>query len=225
MSKQTTKLNAVEHAQKIVDELKAKRDATVAATRSDEAEMANISYEAHTGDQKAAAKLETLRERALRRNDELSSIDVAIKVAERKLAAAKADEVAAEQKRIAAEARLIIDRIDSLFASADTHFKQAFDALKAADGRIEELHARGFAFPTAIQIRTNALFALQTYLMALPKYWWNELAHGGVRFLAPHARCSFQQCWSKMAASIGREIAARLGETKQKQKDGENVAA
>ena len=107
-------------------------------------------------------------------------------------------------------------RIDSLFASADKHLTLALDALKAADGRIEELHRLGFAFPTAIQVRTNALFALQTYLMALPKYWWNELAHGGVRFLAPHERRSFQQFWSQMAGSIGREIAARLGE-KQKE--------
>ena len=219
MTKTATKLNAVEHAQKIVDELKAKRDATIAATRADETEMAGIAYEAHTGDQKAAAKLETLRERALRRNDELSSIDSAIAVAERKLTAAKADEVAAEQKRIAAEARLIIDRVDSLFASADKHLALALDALKAADGRIEELHARGFAFPTAIQVRTSALFALQTYLMALPKYWWNELSHGGLRFLAPHERRSFQHFWSQMAGSIGREIAQRFGELKQKDGD------
>jgi len=223
MSKQTTKLNAVENAQKTLHELEAKRDAVAAFSQNDERELEAVAFAAHTGDQKASAKLETLKDRALRRDLELKSIDAAIAVAKQNVEAAKADEVAAEQKRIAAEARLIIDRVDSLFASADKHLALALDALKAADGRIEELHARGFAFPTAIQVRTSALFALQTYFMALPKYWFNELSHGGLRFLAPHERRSFQQFWSQMATSIGREIAQRLGEVKQK--DGENVAA
>jgi len=222
MSKQTTKLNAVENAQKTLHELEAKRDAVAAFSQNDERELEAVAFAAHTGDQKASAKLETLKDRALRRDLELKSIDAAIAVAKQNVEAAKADEVAAEQKRIAAEARLIIDRVDSLFASADKHLALALDALKAADGRIEELHARGFAFPTAIQVRTSALFALQTYLMALPKYWWNELSHGGLRFLAPHERRSFQHFWSQMAGSIGREIGQRLG---TKQKDGENVAA
>jgi hypothetical protein len=223
MTKTATKLNAVEHAQKILHELESKRDAVTASGQNDQSELESVAFAAHTGDQKAAAKLETLKERTLRRDLELKSVDAAIAVAQQNVEAAKAAELAAEQKRIAEEARVIVDRVDSLFASADKHLTLAFDALKAADARIEELHVRGFAFPTAIQVRTNALFALQTYLMALPKYWWNELAHGGVRFLAPHERRSLQQCWSKMAGSIGREIAARLGETKQK--DGENVAA
>src|SRR5262249_35664885 len=119
-----------------------------------------------------------------------------------------------EQKRCAAEAKVIVDRIDSLFASADVHFKQAMDALAAADARIEELHGLGFAFPTAVQLRANAIYALETALMSLPKYLWNELARGSVRFLAPGQRRTFSQFWSEMSASLGREIAARLGETK-----------
>jgi hypothetical protein len=217
MSKQTTKLSAVEHAYKTLHELEAKRAAVTASRQNDERELEAVAFAAHTGDQKAAAKLETLKERALRRDLELKSVDAAIAVAKQNVETAKADEATAEQKRTAEAARVIVDRIDSLFASADKHLALALDALKAADARIEELHACGFAFPTAIQTRTNALFALQTYLMALPKYWWNELSHGGVRFLAPHERRSFQQFWSQMAKSIGREIAARLGETKQKE--------
>src|SRR5262249_46925300 len=103
------------------------------------------------------------------------------------------------------------------FASADTHFKEAFDALKAADSRIEELHRLGFAFPTALQVRANVIYALETCLMSLPKYLWNELSHHSLRFLAPGQRRTFSQFWSQMSASLGREIAARLGETKQKE--------
>jgi len=208
------KLSAID-AQKLVDQLAAKAAELATQASSDQREIESIALAAHTGCEKSRAKLETIRE--LRRAMDLTGIDAAIKEARRNVESAEAAEAAAAQKRIAAEARLIIDRIDSLFASADKHLTLALDALKAADGRIEELHRLGFAFPTAIQVRTNALFALQTYLMALPKYWWNELSAGGVRFQAPHERRSFQQFWAQMSASLGREIAQRLGESKQKE--------
>src|SRR5262249_1935893 len=176
-----------------------------------------IALAAHTGDQRAAAKLETIRERELRRQLDLTGIDAAITAAKQNVESAKANEAAAEQKRLAGEARVIVDRIGSLFEAADTHFKQAFDALKAADGRIEELHRLGFAFPTALQIRANVIYALETCLMSLPKYLWNELSRSGVRFLAPGQRRTFSQFWSQMSASLGREIATRLGETKRKE--------
>ena len=77
MSKQTTKLNAVENAQKTLHELEAKRDAVTASRQNDERELEAVAFAAHTGDQKAAAKLETLKERALRRDLELKSVDAA----------------------------------------------------------------------------------------------------------------------------------------------------
>src|SRR5262249_30765029 len=144
-----TKVSA-DDAQKIVDQLESKA-AELAETRaSDERELASISFAAHASeDQKALARLETIKARAIRHESDLRSIDAAIAEAKRNVESAKADEAAAEQKRCAAEARVIVDRIDSLFASADTHFKQAMDALAAADKRIEELHLLGFQYPTA----------------------------------------------------------------------------
>jgi hypothetical protein len=214
----TKKPSALENAQKILHDLETKKADLAASCNADQRELESIAFAAHAAaDQKALARLETIKSRAVNREADMKSLDAAIAEAKRNVESAKANEAAAEQKRLAGETRVIVDRIDSLFASADTHFKQAFDALKAADGRIEELHVRGFAFPTAIQVRASALFALQTYLMTLPKYWWNELSHGGVRFQAPHERRSFQQCWSQMATSIGREIGQRLGESKQKE--------
>jgi hypothetical protein len=214
--------NPIEAAEKVLANLIAKRS-EVAAYSADELQMGEVAYLAQMGDEKAVAKLEVLQKLANQRREQLSVLDPAIATAKLKLAQARANEVATEQRRAIEEARVIVDRIDSLFASADKHLTLALDALKAADGRIEELHVRGFSFPTAIQVRTNALFALETYLMALPKYWWNELSHGGVRFLAPHHRRSFRQFWAQTAKSLEREIAARLGAVKQK--DGENVAA
>src|SRR5262249_55502381 len=150
----------VTDAQKVLEQLEARKAEFIAARANDEATMASVSYEAHTGSEKSAAMLETLRDRAIRRDLELQNIDSAIAEAKRRVAAAQEAEAQAERKRCATEARVVIDRIDSLFASADTHFKQAFDALNAADDRIEELHRLGFDFPTAVQLRANIIYAL-----------------------------------------------------------------
>src|SRR5262249_61027378 len=101
-------------------------------------EMESVALAAHTGDEKAAAKLETIRERELRRQLDLTGIDAAIKAAQRNAESAKADEAAAEMKRNAKEARVIVDRIGELYASADLHCRQALEALAAADGRVNE---------------------------------------------------------------------------------------
>src|SRR5262249_25318878 len=155
------------------------------------ADMASVSYAAHTGDQKAEAKLETLRDRAIRRDLEAQNLDSAIAEAKRRVAAAQADEAAAEQKQNAAQARVVVERIDELYASADVHFKQAMDALEAAEARIEEVHRLGFPYPTAVQLRANIIFALETFLVRLPKYMWDELSHGGLRYPSPAQRRTF----------------------------------
>jgi len=209
----TNKLSELENAQTILNNLETKAAEMAASRAADESELAALSFPAHAAsDQKALARLETIKQRAANREADMKSLDIALAVAKRNVETAKANEAAAEQRQHAGEARVIVDRIDSLFASADVHFKQAFEALKAADGRIEELHGLGFQYPTAVQLRANVIYALETSLMSLPKYLWQELSRGGLRFLAPGQRRTFSQFWSQMSASLGREIATRLGE-------------
>jgi len=207
-------MNEVQKSEAVIADLETKRAACVKRGTELADERAGVALDAHTGNAKARKRLDEINAAIAAHGSELASFDAAIAVAQRNVESAKANEAAAEQKRCAAEARVIVDRIDSLFASADVHFKQAFDALKAADARIEELHRLGFAFPTAVQLRANIIYALETCLMALPKYLWQELSRGGLRFLAPGQRRTFSQFWSQMSSSLGREIAARLGETK-----------
>lgn len=214
MAKNTRTTNdPVETAERTLRELQEKHDRLAEAGKADDAQAADLAFRAHTGDLRAAAQIETLTDRSLKRGYELKSIASAISVAQQKLAEAKQAQAQAVARKQAEEAREIVDRIDSLFASADKHLAMAFDALKAADGRIEELHRLGFTFPTANQVRLNAAFALQTYLMTLPKYWFNELQHSGVRFLAPGERRMFSQFWARMVEPITRGLAARMDET------------
>src|SRR5262249_4139586 len=217
MAKTTTKLSSID-AQKIVDDLEVRRADSAAQPAADQREIESIALAAHTGDQRAAAKLETIRERELRRQLDLTGIDAALTAAKRNVEAAKADEAAAEMKRCAREARVIVDRIDSLFASAASDFRKAMAALTPADKRIEELHQLGFQYPTAVQLRANVVYALETCMTALPKYLWDELSRGGLRYPSPGQRRTFSKFWTDMSANLSREIANRLGESTNKER-------
>jgi len=217
-TKTTTKLSDLENAQKILNQIEAKAAELSASRASDERELASLSFAAHgDADQKAFARLETIKARMVKRDLDMKSIEAALAEAQRRLAAAQEAEAAAEQRQNAAQARIVVERIDELFASADIHFKQAMDALEAAESRIEEVHRLGFAYPTAVQLRANSIFALETCMTRLPKYMWDELSRGGLRYPSPSQRRTFSQFWAAMSATLGREIASRLGEKHNKE--------
>src|SRR5262249_25636972 len=145
----------VEKAETVIADLEAKRAACVKRGTELADERAAVALDAHTGNVKARKRLDEINAANAAHGRELASLGAAIKAAGESLKKAEAAAALEADRKLAAEARVIVDRIDSLFASADTHFKQAFEALKAADGRIEELHQLGFAFPTALQVRMN----------------------------------------------------------------------
>jgi len=202
----------VKKAETVIADLEAKRAACVKRCTELADERAAVALYAHTGNTKARKRLDEINAAIATHESELASLGAAIKAAGESLKKAEAAAALEADRKLAGEARVIVDRIESLFASADLHFKQAFEALKAADTRIEELRQLGFAFPTALQVRMNARFAFMTYLVALPKYWWNEIQYAGVQYPSPAERRTFSQFWSKMSASLSREIANRLGE-------------
>jgi len=211
----TTRLSELENAQTILNNLESKAAELAASRAADEQELAQISFAAHASeDQKALARLETIKSRVVKREVDAKSLESAIAEAARRVAAAKDAEAQAGQKQNAEAAKVIVDRIDDLFASADMHFKQAMDALEAAHARIEEVHGLGFAYPTAVQLRANIIYALETCMARMPKYLWDELSRGGLRYPSPAQRRTFSQFWAAMSATLGREIATRLGETK-----------
>jgi hypothetical protein len=207
----------VKKAETVIADLEAKRAACVKRGTELADERAAVALDAHTGNTKARKRLDEINAAIATHESELASLGAAIKAAGESLKKAEAAAALEADRKLAGEARIVVDRIDELFASADTHFKQAFEALKAADTRIEELRQLGFAFPTALQVRMNARFAFMTYLLALPKYWWNELQYAGVQYPSPAERRTFSQFWQQMSAALGREIAQRLGEAKQKE--------
>src|SRR5262249_1793265 len=103
MAKNVTKLSELENAAKVLNELEAKQTELVASCANDAAAMADASYEAFTGNEKAAARLEALRERAIRSELEAKNLASAIAEAKRRVIAAQGAEAQAEEARVAGE--------------------------------------------------------------------------------------------------------------------------
>src|SRR6516165_8739895 len=120
----TKKLSAID-AQKIVDQLESKA-AELAETRaSDERELASISFAAHASeDQKALARLETIKARAVKRELDAKSLDAAI------AEATKVAEEIAELAGIVREAGARADKALTQFITASNDIKKCIAALQ-----------------------------------------------------------------------------------------------
>ena len=86
----------------------------------------------------------------------------------------------------------------------------ALNGLTAFERGVVELHQKGVAFPTDVQLRLGMVAVLGTWLQQLPKMWFNELA-GGVRFLAPAQRKTALSYWAQLEPSLRNAIGQRLG--------------
>ena len=213
MSKQTTKLGAVEHAHKTLHELEAKRGAIAASGQNDQSELESVAFAAHTGDQKAAAKLETLKERALRRDLELKSVDAAIAVAKQNVETAKQAEAQTQARKVAREllkrARVIVEHARTL----DDANAIRVEASRAIADELTEMrslaHGIGLFVPSHEQLFAMASRADQTATMQTP--WAREVGE----HLPPNQRrdhMSYAQSWH---VAITKAAAALLDEDKQ----------
>jgi hypothetical protein len=217
MTKTATKLNAIEHAQKIIDELQAKHSAITAAGKADDAEMAAIAFASHTGDAKAAAKLETLTDRALRREHELKSIAAAISVAQRKLAEAQQAE-AAEVERLAATELLGLCKVlREAGQQADDALNVLGEAAATMGDTIAAINRLGVTHPSSMQLVSLGERSIRTALRTQP---WARAFED----VPPAERRNFASFVNAWAVSLEQDVNAKINHLKQ-QKDGSPRAA
>jgi len=210
MAKNATKLSAPEHAEKVLHELEAKQADLTASRASDESEMASVSYEAHTGNEKAAAKLETLRERALRRDLELKNIASAIQVAKERVALAQAEEAKAEQRRVAMEIQRLTKELREAGKLADEGLAMFLDATNAMHHIVSRFSTFGLGNPSAIQFVSLGERATRTVLM-------ETAFKRAFEVLPPGQRQSFASFTAEWAVMLDKATSAKLEQTKQKE--------
>jgi len=216
-AKQTPNENPIEAAERILAELQAKQDRTVKAREADDRELGSVSYAAlAAGDKDAAEKLERVKDRALRRDLEIKAIRSAIAQAQHNLAEAQADEARADQRRVALQARSLLASLRDAGKTCDealATFAAGSDVMKRV---IQEINTLGFHHPTGMQYMSLGERAVRTALV-------NTAFSRAFEAIRPSERQEFNDFVGKWCVALEREIAQRLGETKQK--DGENVAA
>jgi len=197
----TKQLSAID-AQKIVDQLESKA-AELAETRaSDERELASISFAAHASeDQKALARLETIKARAVKRELDARSLDAAIAEAKRRVVEAQADAAAADQRRVALQARSLLASLRDAGKTCDealATFAAGSDVMRRI---IQEINALGFHHPTGMQYMSLGERAVRTALV-------NTAFSRAFEAIPPSERQEFNDFVGKWCISLEREIAA-----------------
>jgi hypothetical protein len=209
-AKQTANENSTEAAEKVLADLVAKRDSVAQARAADEAAMADVAFEAHTGDQRAEAKLETLKERVLRKDLELRSIDSAVQVAKEKVALAQAEEAKANEKRVALEIQRLTKELREAGKLADEGLAMFLDATNAMHHVVSRFSSLGLGNPSAVQFVSLGERAVRTVLM-------ETVFRRAFEHLGPAERKSFGSFTAEWAAMLDKATAAKLEQTKQKE--------
>jgi hypothetical protein len=208
-AKQTANENPIEAAERILAELQAKQDKTVKAREADDRELGSVSYAAlAAGDKDAAEKLEHVKERALRRDLEIKAIQSAIAQAQQNLVEAKADEAAADQRRVALEIQRLAKELREAGKLADEGLAMFLDATNVMQHIVSRFSTLGLGNPSAIQFVSLGERATRTVLM-------ETAFKRAFEVLPPGQRQSFASFTAEWAVMLDKVTSAKLEQTKQ----------
>jgi len=204
MSKTATKKLSVIDAQKIVDDLEAKAAELAASSAADQRELEAISFEAHASeDQKALARLETIKSRVVKREVDARSIDSAITEAKRRVVSAQDAERQAEEARVASELQELAQMMREVGAKCDHALKQFVEASNDLRKIIGATNQRGLGNPSAQQLQSLGERAIRGALVNTP--YAKAFEH-----LAPRERQDFALFTGSWASAIERFASQKL---------------
>jgi len=210
MAKTATKLSPREHAEQTLHELEAKQAELAASRENDEAEMASVSYAAHTGDQKAEARLETLRSRAIRRDLEAKNLASAIEEAKRRVTAAKDAEGRAEEQRVAEELLELSQMMREAGKKCDKALKLLAEGSNELRKVVQATNQRGMGNPSAQQLQSLGSRAILGTIINSP--YAKDFPH-----IAPAERKNFATFTEAWASMVERAVSAKLQTNKQEE--------
>jgi hypothetical protein len=203
----TDNLN-LEKATAIVTRLEEKRAECIRQGTDLADERANVALAAHTGDTKAAKRLQEIHQAIATHSSELASIDAALRAAgdrvERERQAVEGEAAranAVEIRKLLASFVEAAKDCDALLADFNTSVDELRQALSA-------IHARGVAFPTHTQLQSLGKYCLLTALNKTP--WSREF-----EIVAPGQRREFAPLVSQWVETIERNHIAPLLDPEQ----------
>ena len=228
MSKQTTKVKTgetpIQTAERVLADLRQKSDRVAALREKDDRELGAVSYRAlAAGDSEAGTKLESIKERALKRDLELKSIASAIVIAQQKLEEAKAAEAAEAERVAATELVKRADRLVALAQTVDDANRVRVEGLRNIADELTEMRSlaagAGVFVPSHDQFAALGSRAERTAEMLTP--FSREL----VEYLEPNARRDHISYISQWRDAIVKSAAAFVGTDKSNQPNREGGKA
>jgi len=203
--KTATNETAIQTAERILVELQAKQDKTVKAREADDRELGAVSYSAlAAGDKDAAAKLESVKERALRRDLEIKAIRSAIAQAQNNLAEAKDDAAKAEERRVAGELQELAEMMREAGKKCDRGLAMMIEGSNDLRKIVQATNQRGLGNPSAQQLQSLGSRAVLGALVNSP--FAKSFEH-----LAPRERQSFLAVTEAWAGMVEKFTSHKLG--------------
>jgi hypothetical protein len=157
----------VERAAQVISDLEQKRAKCVQDGTALADERASVALAAHTGDDKAAKRLEEIHKAIVVHGSELASLDAALKAAGDRLSAAKAAEARAEAHRRELEWRKEAAALREDFETLDEAAVDLAEAAVNARDRLIRTRQLG-PTPTDQQFLALGARALKSHLMTTP---------------------------------------------------------
>jgi hypothetical protein len=197
----------IEQAEHVLNNLRQKRVAAGVRGHSLGEESTKLTFAAHTGDKAARQKLDKVNAEVALFESELR--DSAIAEGTARVEAARQAEARAADRQRAEEALTLLHETGKCFEYLDRHLDEAVRALIAIDNGFAQLRQSGFVISdTADRIGITAI--IQSWAHRIPRRWHEQL-RDNFQFLAPGARRTATEHWTRMRASIDGQITQRLG--------------
>jgi hypothetical protein len=193
-------------AERIVSDLKAKREALIARGIELGEQRTKVAFAAHAdGNEAARKKLDTINREAALHDSELRSLDAAIEEAGERVKQARAIEHAKAERETAAQLKAAAAELRAAGQTADDALAVLVAAGATMHAAIDKIHSLGCSHPAYQQVLSLGERALVT---ALQQTIWARAFH----VLAPRERTRFSDFISQWERSLQNEIARRLGE-------------
>lgn|SRR5262245_28561235 len=194
----------IEKATETLAKLEAKQVEFITSAAADEKELSEIAYAAHTGEQKAQAKLEALKDRALRRDLEMKALASAIAESKRRVAAAQDAEARAEERRVAEELQELAQMMREAGKKADTGLAMMIEGANDLKKIVQATNERGLGNPSAQQLQSLGSRAILGAIVNSP--FAKSFEH-----ISPRERQNFASFASQWAQMIERAVTHKLG--------------
>lgn len=172
-----------------------------------------IAHAALVGDDaKAKARLKEINLESLTTGTNLESVNAALSVATRNLAAAQAAAAGAADIDKAKQVAALNAKFKQELDNADDAFADAIGSLLDARKLLQDMHMLGVASPTDQMFRINSVAVIKTVIQRLPTARVNDFEF---MRLAPSQKKTFKPLAAGWRDQIASQIAARLGSEKE----------